>query len=521
MTDPSRPVLLADDRHDRRLVELTHPGDWKNPQPADCYNLVVLGGGTAGLVSAMGAAGLGARVALIERSWLGGDCLVTGCVPSKGLLRAARAAQEVAAAARFGVHCDGVRIDFAKAMEWMRSRRTRIAPHDSVERLTAAGVDVFFGAGHFVGPRELEVGAHRLRFHRAVIATGARAAVPPIKGLDDAEFVTNETVFSLPNLPSRLVVIGGGPIGCELAQAFRRLGSEVTVLTDERLLPRDDPQAGELLLRQFRAEGIRVITGARVLSAQRIETTLPSGAKTPGRTPSARRVRYERQGETTTIITEEILVAAGRRPNVEDLGLDAAQVSYDPRQGIQVTDHLRTTNPRIFAAGDVCSALQFTHAADAQARLVLRNALFFGRARCSRLVVPWCTYTDPEVAHVGTPTEQARANSRLQELTLKLDTVDRAVVDGATMGYGRLFHDRRGRIHSATIVAPRAGDTIAELSLAMTHGIPLKRIASTIHPYPTETELVKRLGDAYQRGRLTPSLQRLFERFFAWLRRGP
>ena len=514
----SRPLLIADDRHDRRLVELTHPAGWANPTPISRYNLVVLGGGTAGLVAAMGAASLGARVALVERELLGGDCLVTGCVPSKGLIRAATAAHEARSAARFGIGGGNVRIDFALAMEWMRSRRARIAPHDSVERFTAAGIDVFLGDGRFVGPDRLEVDGRELRFHRAVIATGGHAAMPRIDGLEEAGYLTTESVFSLTELPARLIVIGGGPIGCELAQAFRRFGAEVTLLTDEGLLPRDDPQAGELLVRQFRAEGIRVLTGARVVRVQAMETTLPGAGNEAEDTTCAKRVRYERDGKAASVEGDEILVAVGRHPNVVDLGLESARVAYDERSGVQVDDHLRTTNTRIFAAGDVCSKLQFTHVADAQARIVLRNALFWGRARQRRLVIPWCTYTDPEVAGVGLSFAEATAQRGLRELSMRLDGVDRAVVDGDTNGFGRVHYDRRGRIRSATIVARGAGNLVGEVCLAMTHGLTLDDIATTVHPYPTNAELVKRLGDAYVRTRLTPGIRRLFERFFAWCR---
>jgi pyruvate/2-oxoglutarate dehydrogenase complex dihydrolipoamide dehydrogenase (E3) component len=343
--------------------------------------------------------------------------------------------------------------------------------------------------------------------------------VPPIDGLEDAGFLTNETVFSLTSKPARLIVIGGGPIGCELAQAFQRLGSEVTIITDDRLLPRDEPQAAELVTKQFRAEGIRVVTGARVIRVQALETTLPGdGTATDNQSLCAKRVRFERQGEAGNVEGDELLVAAGRQPNVEELGLEPAGVTYEIERGVVVTDRLRTTNPRVYAAGDVCSGLRFTHAAEAQARLVLQNALFFGRARQSALITPWCTYTDPEVAHVGVPANEAAANGTFRELVVELDSIDRNVVDGNTTGYGRISYDRKGRIRSATIVGHGAGNLISEVTLAMTHRLTLGQIASTVHPYPTQGELVKRLGDAYNRKRLTPTVKRLLEGFFACFR---
>jgi len=451
----------------------------------------VIGGGTAGLVSAVGAASLGARVALIERHWLGGDCLNYGCVPSKALIRAARAAYDVRVAAELGIEVGEPRVDFAAVMGRMRRLRAQIAPHDSAERLAGLGIDVYFGAARFVGGDAVEVAGTRLAFARAVIATGARAAIPPVPGLAELSPLTNETVFSLTELPRSLLVIGGGPIGCELAQAFRRFGSEVTILDrEDRLLPREDREASAIVQAQLVREGVRLVLGVALTGASRT-----NGSMT---------LAYERGGATETCTGERILVAAGRAPNVDGLALDVAGVETNPR-GVIVDDHLRTTNRRIFAAGDIASRFQFTHAADAMARIALQNALFFGRKRASALVMPWCTYTDPEVAHVGLSEHEAKdRHSGVTTLTASLAANDRAVLDGETDGFGRVHVDRKGRLLGATLVARHAGESIGEAALAMTTKQKLGALATTIHPYPTQAEVWKRLGDAYNARRLTP-----------------
>ena len=455
------------------------------------YHLVVIGGGTAGLVSAVGAAQLGARVALIEKNLLGGDCLNYGCVPSKGLIRAGRAAEAVREASDFGVRVGPATVDFDAAMSRMRRLQGIIGRNDSEERLRGLGVEVVLGAARFVSPSAVEVGGRRLEFKRAIIATGGRAMVLPVPGLSEAGYLTNETVFSLRELPRRLTVIGSGPIGCELGQTFRRLGSEVTMLSQgARVLPKDDPDAAAILEARLRREGIRLELGTKLVRVERDRTVV-----------------FDRG----SVASDAILLAAGRVPGVEDLGLEAASVKYG-KQGVEVDDHLRTSNRRIFAAGDVASKYQFTHAADALARIALQNALFFGRKRQSALVVPWATYTDPEVAHVG-------ADGGPRTFTVKLDEVDRAILDGETEGFARVHADERGRILGGTIVARHAGEMIGELSLAMTRGLSLADLARTIHPYPTQAEALKKLGDAYLRTKLTPRARKLLAgvlRFRPW-----
>lgn len=505
MNDPS--PLRPWDAHNRRLHAHVHPRDWINPTPAPRYNLVVLGGGTAGLVTAAGAAGLGAKVALIERHLLGGDCLNVGCVPSKALIRSARAAAEARASARFGVKLPGdVTVDFPAVMERMRRLRADLSPHDSAARFRDLGVDVFIGDGKFTGRATIEVGGQTLRFAKAAIATGARAAAPPIAGLADVPYLTNETLFSLTALPRRLAIVGAGPIGCEMAQTFARFGSEVTLIESAAgLLPREDRDAAAILRTALERDGVNILCDGKDLIVSRhaegIRWHLASGGA-------------EKSG-----VADQLLVAVGRTPNVENLGLESAGVTFSPK-GVAVNERLQTRNPAIFACGNVCSRDQFTHAADFMARLVIQNALFHGRRRVTALTIPWATYTSPEVAHVGLTTTAAAAQGvAIDTFTQPLAKVDRAILDGEDEGFVRV-HVRRGtdQIVGATVVAAHAGDLIGELSLAMTNKIGLGGIGASIHPYPTQAEAIRKVGDLYSRTRLTPFVQRLLARWLAWQR---
>ena len=499
------------DEYNRQLLVNVHPASWINPEPAPRYHLVVIGAGTAGLVSAKGAAGLGARVALIERHLMGGDCLNVGCVPSKGVIRASRAwADARDSAGRFGgpAVAPDAATDFGFAMARMRRLRAGISVVDSFEGARKAGVDVFLGDGRFLSPDMIEVGGKRLHFRRAVIATGARAAQPPIPGLAETGFRTNETIFNLTELPQRLVVIGGGPIGCELAQAFARFGSHVTQLVQEHhVLPREDADAAAIVQKAMIAAGVHFEFGMKVVGAAR------RGAE--------KVVTFEREGRTHEVVVDEILCAAGRAPNVEGLGLDAAGVRHGKR-GVEVDDHLRTSNRNVFACGDVASRFQFTHVADAQARIVIQNALFFGRSKASALTIPWCTYTTPEIAHVGLYEKTARERGHeVETLTIHLADVDRAILDGADEGFLRLHVEKGskdGKILGATLVAEHAGDMIGELCLAITHGVGLAKIASVIHPYPTQGEVVKKAADTWRRGKLTPTVKKIFDWWFKRLK---
>lgn len=504
-----RPLVLPLDENNKTLVKNVHPSDWKNPDPASRYNLAVIGAGTAGLVTAGGAAGLGARVALVERHLMGGDCLNVGCVPSKGIIRAGRVARDVRNSAEFGVSCGAaVSIDFGKAMERMRRVRAGISFHDSAERFSKElGVDVFLGEGRFTGPDTVEVGGKQLRFKNAAICTGARPAAPEIPGIEETGYLTNENVFWLTELPRRLAVIGGGPVGCELAQTFARLGCEVTILQrGGHVLPREDADAAEIVRKALLRDGVALRLRAKIIRAAKRGTE--------------KVLTVEKDGGSADLVVDEILVGVGRAPNVEGLDLEKGGVVYDPRQGVRVDDRLRTTNPRVYAAGDVCFPYKFTHTADALARILIANALFMARQRASALVIPWCTYTDPEVAHVGMYEGEARERGiDVLTLTAPLSDVDRALLDGESEGFARV-HLKKGtdRILGATIVARHAGEMINELSLAMTAGFGLSAIAKTIHPYPTQAEAVKQLADAFNRTRLTSFRKKILGAWLTWQR---
>lgn len=493
---PEASVFAAVGEADRQLLDNVAPDGWRNPQARDRYDLVVLGGGTAGLVTAAIAAGIGARVALVERKMLGGDCLNVGCVPSKAVIRAARAwADARAAASRFGgppVRGEG---DFAAAMDRMRRVRAELSGHDSARRFRDLGVDVFLGHGRFAAPDRIEVEGATLPFRRAVVATGARPDVPPIPGLTGAGYLTNETVFSLTALPSSLAVIGGGPIGCELAQAFARFGARVELIeVGSRILPSEEPDAAHVVHAALAADGVRIHAGARIGSVAIRDGLRVLALSTP-------------DGETE-LSAEQLLVATGRVPNLESLNLQAAGVDHGSN-GIRTDERLRTSNSRVYAIGDVNGRYAFTHASDAQARLVVPNALFHGRAKVTELLVPAVTYTDPEVASVGRRSPDS-ARDESDDVTVPLREVDRARIDGGTGGYVRIrLAKGSDRIMGATIVAPHAGDLITQVTTAMNAGIGLDRLGATIHPYPTLSEALRKAADAHRRRRLTPRAKAL------------
>ncbi|MDE0357408.1 MAG: mercuric reductase [Gammaproteobacteria bacterium] len=505
-----RVVILPDDVHNRELVSHVHPSDWRNPEPRDRYHLVVVGAGTGGLVSAAIGAGLGAKVAMVERHLMGGDCLNFGCVPSKAVISSARRVHAASAASANGRPKSragpgaghGSASEFTAAMARMRRLRARISPVDGASRFAGLGVDVFLGHGEFVGPDRLRVNGDELHFRRAVIATGARAALLPVPGLEGPNVYTNETIFSLTELPPRVIVIGAGPIGVELSQTFARFGSEVTVVhADPHPLPRDDRDAAAIVTRAIEADGVRVLNSAAVLEARRED--------------GATVLAVEHGGHQEELAAEAVLVAAGRAPNVDGMGLKAAGVAYD-RTGIRVDDQLRTTAKGIYAVGDVASKHQFTHAADHQARIAVQNALFFGRGRASRLVIPWATYTDPEVAHVGLHRDEAiAARHDVETITIHFDDIDRAILEGEEDGFFRV-HLKKGsdRILGATLVCAQAGDMIGEVTLAMTAGLGLGKLGSTIHPYPTRSDVFARAANAWRKQKLTPTAQKVFRAFF-------
>ena len=501
-------ALQPDDEHNRRLAANVRPEGWQNPIPDGRYNLVVIGAGAGGLVSSAIAAAVGAKVALIERGLLGGDCLNVGCVPSKGVISAARIAAAVREAREFGVTVpDGISVDFAAVMERMRKVRADISPNDSAQRFRDLGVDVFIGEGRFTGCDSIDVDGRTLRFKKAIIATGGRAQAPPIPRLDQVRYLTNETVFSLTELPRRIGIIGAGPVGCEMAQSFALFGSEVLLIEAAHgVLPREDRDASEIVENSLLNDGVRLLCCGKSLQVS------PAGEQV--------RLTLESHGESFDETVDELLVAVGRAPNVEGLGLEAAGVEFNTTDGVRVNDRLQTTNPKIFAVGDVCSKFKFTHASDFMARRAIQNALFFGRARASDLIIPWCTYTSPELAHVGvSPAEAERSGVAIDTYTQELADVDRAILDGETAGFVRV-HTAKGtdRILGATIVARNAGDLISEITLAMRNAIGLSNIADTIHPYPTQADAIRKVGDLYNRTRLTPGRKKLLAKLFSFLR---
>ena len=510
MSEEQLGPLFPIDEYNRELESNVHPQDWENPVAEGKYNLVVIGAGTAGLVAAAGAAGLGAKVALIERSLMGGDCLNVGCVPSKAIIASAHAAAAVRDSGDFGVKVpDGVEIDFARAMERMRRLRAGISPHDSVKRFTELGIDVFLGGGKFSGPDTVEVDGQTLHFAKAVIATGARASAPPIPGLDEVDYLTNETLFSLTKLPEHIGIVGAGPIGCEMAQTFARLGSKVTLFeTMAGVLSREDADAGDIVQKELERDGVHVLCCGRELS---LSKTGEEGII---------QCDVDAKGSHHTVKVDQLLVAVGRAPNVEGLGLGVAGVEHD-RFGVKVNDKLRTANKRIYAAGDICSRYKFTHAADFMARTVIRNALFGGRAKMSSLIIPWCTYTSPEVAHVGDSWQELEEQKdQIDTYKVEMSGVDRAILESDTDGFVKI-HTKKGsdKIIAATIVAKNAGDLISQISQAMNAGIGLGTIGSTISPYPTQGEAIRRAGDLYARTRLTPTVANLMKKWLAWARR--
>lgn len=503
------------DEYNQALIDNVAPEDWQNPEPVSKYNLVVIGAGSAGLVTAAGAAGLGAKVALVEKHLLGGDCLNYGCVPSKSLIRSAIAYAHVREARRYGVVVPNeVKVDFPAVMERMRKIRAQISQHDSVKRFTDLGVDVFLGSAKFRDDQTVEVGDKTLKFSKAVIATGSRAASLPIPGLKEAGFLTNETIFSLTQLPRRLLVIGAGPIGSELAQAFSRFGSEVLLFEGMHgLLPKEDRDAAELLYKSFKQDGIQFICCCRI---EKIEK------RSDGK---AVYFSAAHDGKTTKplppqeVSVDEILVAVGRLPNVEGLNLEAVGVEYD-KFGVKVNDYLQTTNPNIYAAGDICLPYKFTHTADATGRIVIQNALFYKSKKKSSLTVPWVTYTDPEIAHVGLYEKDAQEKGiEVETFVREFKDVDRAQTDGKTEGFVKV-HVKRGtdKIIGATIVHEHAGEMIHELSLAIVAGIGLGKISQVIHSYPTQAEAIRQCGDAYNRTKLTPFVKNIFQTWLRWKR---
>jgi len=499
MTAPVDTPLDLDDPADRGTYDRVAPPAVSPVVTAPGrYDLIAIGGGTAGLVAAGGAALLGARTALVERALMGGDCLVTGCVPSKALLAAAKVAHGARRADAFGISTGPVAVDFPRVMQRLREVRAAIATHDSVETFRARGVDVVRGDATFVGKDCVRVGERHIRFRRSVIATGARPRLPDVPGIGDCPVRTSDTFFKLTTLPRQLLVIGGGPMGCELGQAMARLGSTVTLVhRGPRLLPADDPDASQVVLEALRDDGVQVL----------LSTALVGLSYTDG----TRRAQLRCGQQEQSVCADEILVAVGRTPNLEGLDLRVAGVRHDDR-GVLVDRHQRTHNRRIYAAGDVTGGHQYTHAAYAEAEAAVLNGLSPLRRRPHR-PMPHVTYTDPEVAHVGLRSTELVGRGATT-LTVELADNDRAIIEGDTRGFARVHVNRRGKILAGTVVGAHAGECISELTLAMASGLSLDAIANTIHPYPTRSEPLRALADQWVQRRLTPGVRRALRGWF-------
>jgi len=446
-------------------------------------DLCVIGAGSGGLSVAAGASQMGAKVVLIEKAKMGGDCLNYGCVPSKALIAAAHAAHVTRTSGRFGINGHEPEVRFHEVSDHVHDVIAAIAPHDSVERFESLGVQVIRGAGRFTGPREVEADGHRIQARRFVISTGSSPALPNVPGIARVPYLTNETVFDLRERPDHLIVIGGGPIGCELAQAHRRLGAKVTLLQSRRILPKDDPETAAVVRKSLITDGVEVVEGAQVKAA--------------GQDGNGVAVLIGVEGDERRINGSHLLVSAGRRANVDGLGLDEAGIAYTPK-GIAVDDRLRTSNRKVFAIGDVAGGYQFTHMASYHAGIVIRNALFRLPAKVKYHAVPWVTYTDPELAHVGmTIAEAQKSHGKLRVLDWSFAENDRAQAERDTDGLIKVVVGPRGRVLGATIVGPRAGEMILAWTLAVDQGLKIGAMANLIAPYPTLSEVSKRVAGSY------------------------
>jgi pyruvate/2-oxoglutarate dehydrogenase complex dihydrolipoamide dehydrogenase (E3) component len=497
---PSRdetPANVSADAHERERVANSRPSGWRNPQPDGLYRLAIVGAGPAGVVAAELAASFGARVALIERNAIGGVNLNVGSVPSKTLIRTSRIYADMRDAQRFGANVpDEIDVDFAAAMARVRRVRARLSRDDSARRLEAAGVDVYFGEARFIASDTLTVDGHTLHFRKALIATGARPHIPDIPGLAEGGYLTNDNVFELTELPRRLLVIGGGPLGCEQAQAFCRLGAQTTIVQNKPLfLGQEERDAAQILSEAFARDGIEVRLNTTVLAVRT--------------TPAAKLVDLISDDYRNAVSCDAILTGAGRTPNVEGLNLAAVGIDCDASGRVRVDDFLRTANANIYAAGDVCLESSFVDTAIASARIAVQNALLQRKHRWSDVVIPSCTYTDPEIARVGLSVREAnRLGLPVKTFTIPMHEIDRAITDSETAGFVKVHvSGRTDRILGATIVARHAGDMINEITLAMVAGIGLRRLSCVLHAYPTQAEAIRHAADAYNRTRLTPRVR--------------
>ena len=483
---------------------------WKKPARFD-RNLVVIGAGSAGLVSAYIATAVKAKVTLIERHRMGGDCLNTGCVPSKALIRSARLLSHMRRSREFGIRSASAEFDFAEVMERVRQVIREIEPHDSIERYTGLGVEVVQGSARITSPWSVDIetpdGKHTLTTRSIIIATGARPFVPPIPGIDAIDYLTSDNVWDLRELPRRLVVLGGGPIGCELTQTFARLGANVTqVEMMPRLMLREDPEVSRLVAQRFQAEGVTVLTDHTAK-----QFVVENGEKI---------LIAEHQGKDVRVPFDAVLIAVGRAANLKGFGLD--EMGIPTGKVVETNAFLQTLHPNIYAAGDVAGPYQFTHTAAHQAWYAAVNALFapFKKFRADYSVIPWATFTEPEIARVGLNELEAKEKGIACEVTTYgIDDLDRAIADGEAHGFVKVLTvPGKDRILGVTIVGEHAGDLIAEYVLAMKHGIGLNKVLGTIHIYPTMAEANKYVAGNWKRAHAPQRLLRWVERFHAWRR---
>jgi pyruvate/2-oxoglutarate dehydrogenase complex dihydrolipoamide dehydrogenase (E3) component len=475
------------DESEKDFLARVRPPGWTNPQPRNPYDLVIIGAGPAGLTAAELAAGQGRRVALIERYRLGGNSLNSGSIPSKAIIRAARVLVSLRDEEDFGATAFArPATDFAAVMGRLRRIRSRVAEYHSIDRLCARGIDVFFCDARFEGAHVLSAGESRLSFKKAIVATGARPEAPNIPGLEQIGYLTSDSIFMLGKLPQRLGVIGGGPLGCELAQAFCRLGSQVTIVqNDPKFLPHEDRDTAELLSMSLSRDGVVTRLNTTVVGAHMKDDALW--------------LETTSDDAQLSIAVDAVLLSVGRVPNVGDLGLDAAGIEFDATLGIRVDDFLRTSNVDVYAAGDVCSTDQFTNVAESTARLAVQNAFGAHGHRQGHWTIPWCTYCDPEIAHVGMHAREARQRSvPVKSYVIMMQDVDRAITDGLDDGFVKI-HVREGtdEILGATIVATRASELINEMSVIMSAGIGMRRLADILHAYPAQSDAIRLAAMAY------------------------
>lgn len=497
---------LPEHEYNETLVKWAAPQDWVNPTADGVYNMVIIGAGSGGLVVAAGAAQLGAKVAIIEKSIIGGDCLNVGCMPSKAIIRAAKTIGYLNKGKKFGIEAENVKVDFRKVMEHVYWTRAQLAPHDSADRYTKMGVDVYYGDAHFTGPNTIEIDDQVLEFKKATIATGSRPVEIPINGLKETGFITNETLWHLTEQPASMAIIGAGPIGAEMAQAFQRLGTQVTLIDiAPQILGREDRDAAEIVQAALVTDGVEIVLGAKT---QRVYAE--DGKKM---------LEIEHNGETKHISVDEIMLSVGRAPNLEGLNLEAAGVEYH-RKGLVVDDYLQTTNPDIYGAGDVALKYQFTHAAGHSAAIVVQNALFAdfvpiigsaAKRKVSDMIMPWATYTDPEVAHIGAyPSDLDEQGIAYDTYQVSAGVNDRAIAEAAIDGFIKV-HTKKGgdKILGATIVGSVASELLSEIAIAMKYNLGLGKLRSVVMPYPTQSEIIQKVANEHAKTLLTAGRQKI------------